>query len=658
MRGRTSRRTEHERPSKAKRGKTEGASRTESNTAKRSRKARRGTKPDAAKCPLGAKQVRVQAHDGSPDDRRTEALTGLLASRARLVPLRRVSGEAKGEWRPRWRNWQTGSNPSLGLLGSATGLGWVPGSLGLVVLDVDEGDWEAFARRHPPIVALPTRRGAHLVYHHPDTVREGLRPARYVGKFRTRECAGDFIHRRAYCRFHGPKAPQRLWESLRAAVALERDVPCPIPPPPRHRPQHGARSNAAPFVESRIPPQDLDDPDPGGDTPHGPLSKGGNRPSLRTAVERALADLRLSRLVRIRVGERNDTLFDLVRRHAPRGFEDEFVLACNRLLPSPLPTEEVLSIASSVARYRERHRPRGLTFSERQARRAHCRHRAYRVQVAERDARIVSLLAEGLSYREIGQRVGVCHGVVVRLVRSIRAGRVVVPGSGFLTKGPGKRAKGRCDAPNKVRAKASGSGSPTESPGKRVKASGNGSPAGRRGPGRRTRERRRQIARLAYFGATSHWIAALVGCSQRTVRRYVAAFAPRVPSLPASGTPLREWHDQMLADCEATRASHARSCRDALREGAGDLADGPLVLERVVEPWRVFMRAAVDYFAGTLSCTRLRAKAREAWRHFGFSAKDWPQWQPSVVYPLETREQCVLALRLFERWDRATPDTA
>lgn len=99
---------------------------------------------------------------------RERAIVSLHALGCRFVTLAFIGGE----WRPAWKGWLEYHRPGVRTVLDYDArpegqLGFVPWSLGLSGLDVDEWTWEelqALQRDWPPVTALKTESGWHLMY--------------------------------------------------------------------------------------------------------------------------------------------------------------------------------------------------------------------------------------------------------------------------------------------------------------------------------------------------------------------------------------------------------------------------------------------------------------------------------------------------------------
>ena len=294
--------------------------------------------------------------------------------------------------KPLWKGYQK-RRPALELVLQHGEIGFVPWSIETTALDVDSGKSGQLQLKHPPLVALASRRGEHLYYRDDEPRRNG--------NWNAFGCSGQVRGANGFLRLWHPEGPVNLSIAL-AHDPYPRKFPADLisaPPAKRHRPP---ADPGEPYTR-RIPHRDRD---------------------------RALSA--------VPVGNRNNSLFDVVRfwaYAAPKPgsvaeWHDQvrtYAQTRNGDFRQPLPVQEVTKLALSVSTwvwsgggpsyhgvgydYTPEQRQRGgLTWG-----------RMRRHDTRERDAAIVQAVKDGgLSMRRVARDWGLAESTVRHIVRRVR----------------------------------------------------------------------------------------------------------------------------------------------------------------------------------------------------------------------------------------------
>ena len=354
------------------------------------------------------------------------------------------------------RAWQRTTVPLDILMDSWDHIGFLPRSLGVVIIDVDQGDPFLIELFHEPLFSHRTARGWHLYYHVSDFRgfgphdREGYTGRAFFGRRGSSEeygCIADVLFNQ-HCYWH-PGEVLKLAAAVRAYEAGKRR---PAPPPAflfeRPALAIGARTDRDSTIEAALE------------------GKGADREGLQPGVGygqhfeschehgptcRDLAD--------VEVGCRECALFDAVRSWAYR--QDcgddwrawlqqvgQYAVACERRLRHRVGQGAAIKTAVSVARYCWEHRTKAIkakpwlrdTSSDTQRTRGRkggqvtaARRRA---EAAPRRRAMYDLRAAGRTAREVARRVGVSIRSVWRGVRIVTDS--LSPGGGDAPQVPPK----------------------------------------------------------------------------------------------------------------------------------------------------------------------------------------------------------------------------
>ena len=305
---------------------------------------------------------------------------------------------AKESKRPLWRSWGR-LRPSLDIVQSHDGpLGVIPWSLRTTGIDIDRGDPHLLLEDHPALADLASRRpgGRHLYY--ADTEGRGN------GTFSVMGCSGDIRGANGYFILWGD-GPAILADALGDPIARARHFPADL------WTLKGLPAVTLPTV-AKAPTY---------------------RPSSASRATWVAAAEAVD-LERVQRGQRNMRLFDAIRFwcysinkgldvHAYLRRVRVHALECNRRLPEPLPSAEVVTLALSIstwcwsgggARWHFDHssavqRRRGLKSGK-----------VRRAKVAGRDRFIVDAYLQGASMRSIAAEFSITARVVHHIVHRSR----------------------------------------------------------------------------------------------------------------------------------------------------------------------------------------------------------------------------------------------
>ena len=343
--------------------------------------------------------------------------------------------------RPLWRGWQLPAlRPTLQqclehLAGGGL-LGMLPASIGLVVVDIDEAAKDGLADwidRYPPLGDVPSQQPGrtHLYYSSgiPYHNRNKLELRRYGISLEVRsrhgfvilwdpEAVAEIVAERSMFSATrgitrlprtvlGLKVSRHPWEPVAAIQGLQ-ELPPRRNPAKRRRPR-----NSGSFGET---------------LPAAPASW-----TLPDPPER---------LLQVQDGNRNNQIFDAVRRpvyQLPRGqggeamrvrwyaLVEEYTEWCNRLLPAPMRPARVQSTARSIARFTwsnpafGRGDVMGWKDPARQREKARISARVRQEQRRPRNCRIVELHGSGWTIERIAGQEGLSWIQTWRIVAKDRA---------------------------------------------------------------------------------------------------------------------------------------------------------------------------------------------------------------------------------------------
>ena len=253
-------------------------------------------------------------------------------------------------------------------------LGLVPASVGLVAVDIDEGDSTSLLHNFPPFAAYRTKRpgGVHAYYSYsgpPIPQRRWVAPV-----FHT---SGDLRHARGYV---------VLWDAERLTEDLNRG------------------SGGVSFKEAR---QALvtDAPAPQGGPKSPPVASQPTPDDSPPSPARSRHVWVKARLIAARV----DGLQAPALREYALQLHAGLVQPPDPRVPHRLPLAEVLALADWAAAMR--------WDPQTQAERGRRSGQARRVRTAQRDAEIIALLETGLSIRETALVLGISKSTVGRVNR-------------------------------------------------------------------------------------------------------------------------------------------------------------------------------------------------------------------------------------------------
>ena len=329
-------------------------------------------------------------------------------------------------------------------------IGFVPRSLGLVVVDVDHGDPLLIQLFNPPMFTAKTEHGWHLYYHVTDW--HGFRPHdrdAYSGRgtFGRRDsapeygCIGDAVYN-GNCRLHPGEAVQ-LAQTLAASITTN---PKPTPPP-------AFLYDRTPSTSVTPSPPDVASPYATA-TPSAPPFDEPNAPGYRR--HRSTCPYHGSNcrhLDTVEIGCRECSLFDALRSWAYRqdcgtNWNDwlltvqRYAKALETHLRDRVGQAAAIKTAVSVARYCWSHRDSGITSkpwlydtsSETQRRRGRRGGLATaairRAQATPRRQAIYAMKLAGRSILDISQTVGLSIRSIYRSIRVVTDGLSPVGGGG------------------------------------------------------------------------------------------------------------------------------------------------------------------------------------------------------------------------------------
>ena len=254
-------------------------------------------------------------------------------------------------------------------------LGLVPASIGMVAVDVDEGNCDSLLHNFVPVAAYRTKRpgGVHAYFQHDGPP---VRQRRWVAPLF--EAAGDLRHSRGYvC----------LWRPDQLVNDLERG------------------SAGVPFAEIA---QTFVTPAPQGG-PKSPPATSAPTPDNSPSPARSRHAWVKARLIAARVDGMDGVAIRAYALQLHAGLVQP---------PGPVPHYFPLSEAMALANWiagrdwsHDTQRERGLRSGQ---------HR--RARTADRDQRIVAMLRAGRSQRETGRMLGVSRGTVEQVKRRELAG--------------------------------------------------------------------------------------------------------------------------------------------------------------------------------------------------------------------------------------------
>ena len=314
--------------------------------------------------------------------------------------IRLEAGEKTPDKNYRWKKSPATFPQVIAHLKGGGDFGINPQSIGLIIVDVDEGNAAEIIAAHPPLFYVKTGRagGYHLFYRMP------ARAPRKNRKFNFGSCAGDLIYT-GYGKIHNPlDFADRLASSITADPREERGwFPLEIFPCLHVPAAAAAKCNLTRPSDPRLAA--------GGDLSH------------------------------VQEGDRNNSLFYELRKgvghdlfHSGRTDRLTLVQAAHELnvtFPQPLPPDEVEKTAKSVHPYlRQLIKKYGRNYfrftwrPEEQARKGKLSGRARRAAKAPLIKRAAAMHAAGLSMRAIAKKLEVSKSTICNWINvPVTAGR-------------------------------------------------------------------------------------------------------------------------------------------------------------------------------------------------------------------------------------------
>ena len=327
-------------------------------------------------------------------------------------------------------------------------IGIVPASLGLSVLDVDQGDCWELQTLYPPLAAIPSNKPGrwHLYYH--DTEARGNYKWEALGAGGEIRSGNGYVvlwERGADSLLKALRLPRNGSKEFPVeAFLLSQEIPDEEPPAER-KPQAATtdiRQIARPAQAARTP----------------------SAPRITVPAGERRTVKNLEELDHIEEGERNIGLFDVVRFHCyaqSRGGGDgvalqrwhyqvrDFAREANTRFPDPLEVQEVMATATSVSTWTWQHpeagrqgQDQGYDHSPDHQRFAQaCMTASRREARADQNAEIISLWQSGTSIWDIARMESFgSRGRVRNVIDRYRAG-LDIEGRHLFHTGPPERTE-------------------------------------------------------------------------------------------------------------------------------------------------------------------------------------------------------------------------